>query len=98
MIVPPAPESSQDGDIWDVTSFGNSAKASERAFSNESKWFFQESSLRDSMVHLSQSDMTLLAGCTLAKCDLSLPASLSSDSYCENSFNPPPSGNIWDYL
>ena len=44
------------------------------------------------MLHLSLHDVTLLAVCTLANHDLSLPASLSPDSFCENSFNAPPMG------
>lgn len=73
-------------------------KILKRTLSNESKWFFEESSLEDSIVHLSQSDMTLLALRTLAKLDLSLPASLSPDSYCKNSFNSPPPVGIFGII
>lgn len=44
-------------------------------------------------MHLPQSDVTLLAVCTLAEHDLTLSAYLSPDSYCENSLIlPPPMG------
>lgn len=80
-------------ELWYVTSFRNSVRQQgvrQSIFSEKEifKWNqeVQESNLGDPKVHIPQSEATLLAVCTMANPVPNLPAYLSLDFYCENSF------------